>query len=36
MKGGITWFSGEQRGETVIAKRVQRGGGATEQQNIDC
>ena len=27
MKGGITWFSGEQRGETVIAKRVQRGGG---------
>ena len=27
MKGGITLFSGEQRGETVIAKRVQRGGG---------
>ena len=25
---GITWFSGEQRGgETVIANRVQRGGG---------
>ena len=28
-EGGITWFSGEQRGgeETVIANRVQRGGG---------
>ena len=28
-EGGITWFSGEQRGgeQTVIANRVQRGGG---------
>ena len=27
-EGGIAWFSGEQRGgETVIANRVQRGGG---------
>ena len=26
-EGGITWFSGEQRGgETVIANKVQRGG----------
>ena len=35
MKGGLHGFQGNRGGETVIAKRVQRGGGATEQQNID-
>ena len=34
MKGGITWFSGEQRGETVIAKRVQRGGGLQNNRTL--
>ena len=35
MKGGLHGFQGNRGEETVIAKRVQRGGrGATEQRTL--